>query len=246
VPEPGETPIRVKICGVRRPEDARHAALAGADYVGAILSPGFGRSVEPEAAARFLDGLDAVLVAVTVDAGPEAAAGAARAAGAGVIQLHGDEPPETLRALRDEGDWRLWKAVRIREKDDVVAALERWAEVADGLLLDGFRAGRAGGSGTAFPWEALEGVRTQVPQALMLVVAGGLTPENVAEAVRRLSPDVVDVSSGVEAAPGSKDPERIRSFVERARAGGGTGSGSGSASGPRSAPRARPRALEVP
>jgi phosphoribosylanthranilate isomerase len=233
----------VKICGVRRPEDARAAISAGADYVGAILSPGFVRSVEAETASGFLESAEAVLVAVLVNPEVEAATRAARTAGAGVIQLHGDEPPEALRQLRDEGDWRLWKAVRVRDAHDVLAAVERWAEVADGLLLDGFRAGHAGGSGTAFPWSALEAVRAQIPAGLRLVVAGGLDPGNVAEAVRRLSPDVVDVSSGVEVGPGRKDPGRVRAFVEHARR--ATAGGAGSGRGPGES-RSRSIPSEVP
>jgi phosphoribosylanthranilate isomerase len=210
--------IRVKICGVTRREDARHAASAGADYIGAILSPGYPRSIEPEIAATFLEGGPATLVAVFVDAAVPKAARAARTAGAGVIQLHGEERPDHLRALRAEGPWRLWKAVRVRRPAEVMAAAERWVGIADGLLLDGFREGSGGGQGARFPWKALEAVRHQIPVELALVVAGGLTPENVEKAVSRLAPDVVDVSSGVERLLGVKDPDRVRTFIQRARA----------------------------
>lgn len=208
---------RVKICGVTRREDARQAAAAGADYVGAILSPGFDRSVEAAAAARFVPGGEVALVAVTVDAGVDGAAAAAREAGAAVIQLHGRETPGELRALRGEGGWRLWKAVRVRRADDLLSALDRWHGVADGLVVEGFLAGHAGGAGATFPWDVLERLRERVPRDLALVVAGGLAPANVAEAVARLSPDVVDVSSGVESRRGVKDPERVRAFIEQAR-----------------------------
>ena len=217
MPDPRAERVRTKICGVRRPEDARAAVAAGAHYVGAILSPGFGRSVEPSVAAGFVEDGEAVLVGVLVDAETDEVLSAARVARARVIQLHGEEPPGVLRALRSEGDWRLWKAVRVRDADDIGLALDRWVGVADGILLDGHRQGRVGGGGVSFPWEALEAVRDQVPASLALVVAGGLTPENVGEAVRRLAPDVVDVSSGVESRPGVKDPERIRAFVESVR-----------------------------
>jgi phosphoribosylanthranilate isomerase len=210
--------VRVKICCVRRAEDAREAVAAGADYVGALLSPGFGRSVEAHAAARFLEGAGATLVAVVVDAGVQKTVRLARAAGAGVIQLHGSEPPEALRALREEGNWRLWKATRVRGASDLEQAFEQWGDVADGILLDGFREGSVGGTGTTFPWESLESLRGSLPERLELIVAGGLTPENVAEAVARLAPDVVDVSSGVEASLGVKDPAKVRAFVANARA----------------------------
>jgi phosphoribosylanthranilate isomerase len=207
----------VKICTIRRVEDARHAILAGASYVGAMLSPGFGRSVDARTAVRFTDGGKATLVAVVVNAGVAEAARVARSAGAGVIQLHGNEQPEELAALREEGDWRLWKSAAIRQASDLEEALDRWVEKADGLLLDGFRAGSHGGTGVTFPWEALEALRRSIPPRLTLIVAGGLTPDNVGEAVRRLAPDVVDVSSGVEASLGVKDPHKVRSFIEAAR-----------------------------
>jgi phosphoribosylanthranilate isomerase len=211
--------LQVKICGVMRSEDARHAAAAGADYVGTILSPGHPRSIEPARAGEFRLGEGVTLAAIFVDATVADAAAAARIAGAGVIQLHGDERSEQLRALREEGAWKLWKAIRVRSSADIASAAERWAGVADGLLLDGFREGAAGGHGAGFPWEALEAVRHEIPAGLTLIVAGGLTPDSVQEAVTRLAPDVVDVSSGVEVVRGVKDSERVRSFVERARAG---------------------------
>ena len=219
--EPRRSPVEVKICGVMRSEDARHATSVGADYIGAILSPGYSRSIEPEVAARFVEGTRARLVGVFVDAPLALAVRASRTAGAHVIQLHGDERPDLLRALRNEGPWRLWKAIRVRRAAEIVAACDRWVGIADGLLLDGFREGSAGGQGARFPWKALERVRHNVPPQLTLIVAGGLTPENVEIAVARLSPDVVDVSSGVEELLGVKDPERVRAFVERARAAAG-------------------------
>ena len=209
---------RVKICGLTLPEDARLAISAGAHYLGAILSPGFGRSVDAAVAAQFASGSDATLVAVVVNAGVEEAARVARSVGAGVIQLHGSEDPGELDALRDEGDWQLWKSVAVRRASDVEQALDRWVESADGLLLDGFRAGSAGGSGVTFPWEALEALRPDIPEELTLVVAGGLTPDNVGEAVARLSPNVVDVSTGVEERLGVKDASKVRAFVSAARA----------------------------
>jgi phosphoribosylanthranilate isomerase len=216
--------VKVKICGLTRVDDARAAMSAGADYLGAILSPGFGRSVAPHAAARFSDGGEAALVAVVVDAGVQESARLARAAGAEVIQLSGSELPETLAALREEGSWRLWKAARVRAASDLVDAFERWSDVADGILLEGYREGSAGGAGATFPWDALESLRASVPAGLELIVAGGLVPDNVAEAVARLAPDVVDVSSGVEARLGVKDHAIVRAFVANARASANAGS----------------------
>jgi phosphoribosylanthranilate isomerase len=214
---PDASGTKVKVCGLTRPEDARLAVQAGAHYLGAILSPGFGRSVDASVAAQFAKGNDATVVAVVVNAGIAEAARVARAVGAGVIQLHGSEDPGELDALRGEGEWRLWKSVAVREASDLEQALDRWVETADGLLLEGFRAGSAGGTGATFPWEALEALRSDIPEELTLVVAGGLNPENVAEAVTRLSPDVVDVSTGVEERLGVKDASKVRAFVRAAR-----------------------------
>ena len=214
-----DAPPRVKICGVTRVEDARLAADAGADFVGAVLSPGFGRSVPPSVAAGYAPGSDGpTLVAVVVDPGPGEVEAWAAESGAGVVQLHGEETPELLRSLRERGPWSLWKAVRVSMADDVRAAVERYGEVADGLLLDGARSGeRGGGHGVRFPWEAAEEAREAL-RGLTFVAAGGLTPESVGEAVRRLRPDVVDVSSGVEARVGVKEPALVRAFARNARA----------------------------
>jgi phosphoribosylanthranilate isomerase len=208
--------VRTKICGITRLEDAGLAGRAGADYVGAILSPGFRRSVEPEFASRYPEESGRPLVAVTVDAPMPDLVDIARRAGASVLQLHGDEPPERLEALRDEGEWELWKALRVRSADEVRAALDRYADAADGLLLDGWHPEHRGGSGIRFPWDLVEPVRPEFPSGLRFIAAGGLQPENVAEAVQRLSPDVVDVSSGVEIEHGIKDPARVRAFIRNA------------------------------
>ena len=108
----------------------------------------------------------------------------------------------------------------MRTTDEVLVALEAFAGVADGLLLDGWHPEHAGGSGVRFPWDLVEPVRYRFPEGLTFVAAGGLRPSNVAEAVERLDPDVVDVSSGVEISPGVKDAGRIHAFIRNARAAG--------------------------
>lgn len=211
------TEVRVKICGLTRPDDAAVAVEAGADLLGVVLVPSSPRASTPEDAARIRGDLDAELVLVTADRPVEELAAFARTAGADVLQLHGSEGPETLRRLRDRGDWILWKAVRIRSRDDAERALDCYAGVADGLLWDGWDPDRLGGAGSLFPWDEVASVRRAFPDGLTLIAAGGLTPTNVADAVRRLAPDVVDVSSGVEAAPGRKEPARIRAFIRSVR-----------------------------
>ncbi len=210
--------MRVKLCGICRPADAALAAAAGADYLGVILSPGFRRSQAAEAAASIYAAAGTLRRAgVFVDA----AQGTIEEAVAGyqlrVIQLHGAEPPALARALRRPG-LEVWKALRPRSPEELLAAAQAYADAADALLLDG--AG-AGGTGTRFDWEAVARVRERLPAGLRLVVAGGLTAANVAEAVARLRPDVVDVSSGVESAPGEKSPEAVRAFLAAARAAAG-------------------------
>lgn len=216
-------PLAVKICGLTQVEDARMAARAGATYLGAVLSVGFRRSVEPGVAARYTDETGRPLVAVLVDETPSRAAQLARATGAGVLQLHGNEPPRVLKSLRGLGEWQIWKALRVRSADEVLEALERYGPLADALLLDGWHPEHRGGSGARFPWDVVAPIRDRFPQGLALVAAGGLGPENVAEVVARLRPDVVDVSSGVEIRPGIKDPGRVRAFIRNARQAGRSG-----------------------
>ncbi len=209
--------VRVKICGLTRREDVVVADRAGADYVGVIVSAGFVRSVEPHRAAELVRGVSAVPVAVVVDERPDGVAAAATAVGAEVVQLHGDEPPELVRELAARGAWRLWKSIRVRDPDDVPRAVERYGALVDGLLLEGFRDGVVGGGGARLDLDALARVRAAIPGHLELILAGGLGPDTVGDAAARFGPTVVDVSSGVEREPGSKDADLVRRFVQAAR-----------------------------
>jgi len=223
---------RVKICGLRRAEDVRAAASAGADYLGFVLAGG-PRHVEPETARDLHEAVGSPAVprsvgdahssperprpvAVLVDASAEDALASASAAGAGIVQLHGAETPETCRALREAG-LEVWKALRPRSEEELRTLVGRYREVVDGIHVEGWSARAAGGTGTGFPWIWAEALRDDLTPGPALILAGGLTPENVSEAVRRVRPFAVDVSSGVELRPGVKDPERVRAFVERAR-----------------------------
>lgn len=209
--------IRVKICGVTRTEDAIVAAHAGADYVGAILSEGFGRSVPVENAVAYGAETGLPIVGVTVDESLETLVRLGEEAELSVVQLHGSESPDLVRRLREAGPWRVWKALRVRSSDEIEEAFARFGGVADGLLLDGWHPEHRGGSGVRFPWDLLSPLRGGFPDGLTFIAAGGLTPENVGEAIRHMRPDVVDVSSGVEIAHGVKEPGRVRSFVRGAR-----------------------------
>lgn len=209
---------RLKVCGITRRVDAEAAAAAGAAFLGVVLAPGGKRTVAAAQAGALLAGLPAIRVGVFVDAGADGLRRAGELAGLDVLQLHGDEPPELLRELRAEGRWRVWKALRPRDAAEFRAGVERYAADADALLLDGFSAQAHGGTGTAFPWEEVGALRGLVPAGLPLVAAGGMRADNVGRAVALLRPDVVDVSSGVESAPGIKDRTAIESFAAALRA----------------------------
>jgi phosphoribosylanthranilate isomerase len=212
--------VRVKICGIARPGWALAAAEAGADAVGLVFAEG-PRRVTPEVAAEIVRALPPWVtpVGVFVDEPPERVLAVARAVGLGAVQLHGDEPPEAMAAL---GTMKVIKAVRIGSPGDLAAA-RAWRERAralgrppDAYLVDALvPGGPRGGTGRLADWSsarqlAEEGFRP-------LVLAGGLGPENVAEAVRTVRPWGVDGSSGLESAPGVKDPARMRAFVEAVR-----------------------------
>ena len=209
--------LGVKICGITTPEDALVAQELGADYLGMILSQGFSRSILPDEAVDIGLVAETPLVAVLVDESLDEAQRIAELSGASVVQLHGEENVEYVEELRRRGMWTIWKAVRVRDPEDVTRAVEGLGTSVDGLLLDGWHPDRPGGSGVSFSWEGVRVMRDQIPSALKVIVAGGLTPGNVADAVRVLRPDVVDVVSGVELNIRRKDPERIGAFVRNAR-----------------------------
>lgn len=217
--ERGDRPfdrVRVKICGLTRREDALLADQLGADYLGVVLTAGFGRSVDPEAAAALVAGTKATRVAVLVNESPDEAESRARALGAGVIQLQGEEDVSVFEALRSRGEWKLWKCVRARSSEDVERAVGRYGEVADGILVEGWKEGVVGGGGAALTARP-EAVRAAISEDLDFVLAGGLRPDNVARAVALLRPDVVDVSSGIETAPRQKAPELVHAFIDAVR-----------------------------
>jgi phosphoribosylanthranilate isomerase len=207
----------VKFCGLTRPEDAREAARLGAAYVGVIFAGG-PRTVTPQKAREVLQAANGGPAAVGVFGADEAdsIAACAGTAGVQVIQLHGDPRAADVRAMRRRFDGRIWAVARADG-----SLLPEWAEElfqeADAVLLDTRVRGRLGGTGVAFEWSALAESLASLRGRTPVVLAGGLTPGNVAEAVRVLAPDVVDVSSGVESSPGIKDHLRMRAFFEAAQ-----------------------------
>lgn len=206
----------VKICGLTRNVDARLAEGLGADFLGVVLSSGFARSVPPAAAAAVVESTTANRVAVLVDEHPPDAARLGASIGASVLQLHGSEDESAVRALRDLGEWTLWKAVRARSLDDIHRTVDRVGAAVEGLLIEGWKQGVVGGGGARLTLEPAA-VRDAIPRGLTFVLAGGLTPDLVAAAVEGFDPGVVDVSSGVEASAGRKDRRLMESFIRSVR-----------------------------
>ena len=211
----------VKICGITRPADGHLAARAGATYVGTVLTSGFSRSVDAATARAVAEVAGLPLVILLVDPTLDEAVTAARATGASVVQLHGREDPTTVSRLRARGPWTVWKGAPVRDAADALTALDRYGGDVDGLLFDGWHEKLPGGTGTRFPWRSLAGIRDRFAPGQRFVAAGGLNPDNVAEAVSILRPHVVDASSGVELRVGVKDPAKVRGFVRAARDAGG-------------------------
>jgi phosphoribosylanthranilate isomerase len=203
---------RVKICGLCRPQDAAAAVESGADYVGVILAPQTRRSQTLSAARQIFDSAGSTRrVGVFVNPQLSEIVEAIDTLKLAVVQLHGDEPPAFVQTI--DRTVEIWKAVRVRQPEEVGLAASRYSRVVQALLLDAFHPSHAGGSGAILDWSAMSTARAQLPAGLSLVLAGGLTPDNVVEAVHILKPDVVDVSSGVEQAVGEKSAERMRAFV---------------------------------
>ncbi|MGH7446585.1 MAG: phosphoribosylanthranilate isomerase [Longimicrobiales bacterium] len=207
--------VEVKICGVCRAKDARAAADAGAAWVGVILAPGRRRSRTMAQAAVIFEAVPVRRVGVFVDAPADVVIAAAGALALDAVQLHGDEPVELVRRIRDAVEAEVWKALRVQGTADFAHGAAAYAHWTDALLLDGWSADAHGGAGARFDWEGI--AAAGVPYGARLIVAGGLTPENVATAVTLLAPSMVDVSSGVEAAPGRKSAARMQAFVAAAR-----------------------------
>jgi phosphoribosylanthranilate isomerase len=193
---------RVKVCGITRPEDAELAVELGAWALGFILWPGSRRHVDPALAAGIARTMRrrAQLVGVFVNQPLDEIARAVDELGLTHVQLHGDEGPSFAAAAGQRTGARVIKAIRVRSRADMVDA-ERFHT--DLQLLDG------PGSGRPWDWRLAAERRTRTP----LVLAGGLTPDTVADAIETVRPWAVDVASGVEAEAGVKDPEKLRAFM---------------------------------
>ena len=206
--------IRVKICGLTRPEDVTAVADAGAAYAGFVFFPKSPRNVSIETARELAVDVPVGVakVALVVDADDALLDAITSAVPLDILQLHGHETPERVTEVRSRYGLPVMKAVGVADAEDV-AALDLYADVADQILVDAKppkNADLPGGNGVSFDWRLISARRWSVPWML----AGGLTPDNVAEAIALTGAKQVDVSSGVETSPGVKDAEAIRAFIQ--------------------------------
>jgi phosphoribosylanthranilate isomerase len=199
---------RVKICGITSAEDALAAVEAGADALGFVFVPGTPRLVHPETAERIVADLPPFVTAVGVfvDQPLEEVLRIAARCNLQAVQLHGDEPEAFSRRI----PLKVIKAVRVREAPDLRPIATYPAHA---FLLDAFVEGLAGGTGTPISWDLAVQAKGHAP----IILSGGLRPETVGLAVRRVRPYGVDVSSGVEMRPGRKDHQKVREFIAAVR-----------------------------
>lgn len=202
----------IKFCGLTRAVDAEHAVALGAAYVGVIFAGGPRLLTISRAAEVFAPVPAAVRrVGVFADQTANEIAETAEAVGLSVVQLHAGADRARVEQIRQFFDGDIWLAHRVKD-DTLPAAASELATYGDGIVLDTFVATVLGGSGKPMDWHRLAPRLDTIRHSKRLILAGGLRPENVARAIAAISPDVVDVSSGVEAAPGIKDHERMRAF----------------------------------
>jgi phosphoribosylanthranilate isomerase len=214
------TMFRVKICGITNPTDAEAAVAAGADAIGLNFYSGSSRCIDRAKARSIVAvvGDRACKVGVFVDAATDEIVATCDELKLDLVQLHGDERPDVLRPLAPRP---VMKAFRLGP--DGLAPVRAWLEECVRIslfpklvLLDGFHPGRFGGTGQVADW-TMAAAYAATPGVPPLVLAGGLTAENVAEAIRAVRPAAVDAAGGVESSPGHKDAEKMRAFVAAAR-----------------------------
>ena len=211
-------PTEIKICGLTRAVDAEFADAAGVEYLGVIFAGG-PRERTPAQAREALSGRRARKVGVFGSQSPAEIATVAETVGLHVVQLHDAADAEQVERVRAATGLEVWAVVRTT--DGVLPdAVEELCEAADAIHIDALVPGRLGGTGVPLPWDRLGEALDALDYHPRIVLAGGLTADNVAEAIELVAPNVVDVSSGVESAPGVKDHARLRAFIAAARAAG--------------------------
>jgi phosphoribosylanthranilate isomerase len=212
-----------KICATTNLADAKLAVNAGADALGFIFAPS-SRQIQPETAATIIEALPTSVakIGVTINQSSEAVARLSQNVGLTGIQLQGDEPADQFRAYRMAlGSRKIIKTLQARQLlaggDDYLSQYLGVCEFFDAFLLDAGVPGQPGGTGVPFDWNALLPIVMRIKQYKPVIIAGGLTPQNVPEAVRLFEPWGVDVASGVEREPGRKDEAKVRAFVNAVR-----------------------------
>lgn len=200
---------RIKICGITRIEDALAAAQAGADAIGLVFHAASPRAISPEQAAAIVRALPPFVssVGLFVDASEARVNEVLRQVPLDMLQFHGDEPDEFCQRFARP----YLKAVRVRPGDDINALAAAWPG-ASGILLDSYKPGVPGGTGETFDWSMVPAQRSWP-----LILAGGLQADNVRQAIELTAPWAVDVSGGVEAVRGIKDPAKINAFIQEVK-----------------------------
>jgi phosphoribosylanthranilate isomerase len=209
--------VLIKICGIRDLATMNAALEAGADMVGFVFYPRSPRAISPVEATKLAKRARgrASIVALTVDAEDELLSRIVEAVDPDLLQLHGRETPVRIADLQARLAKPMMKAISVANADDL-KAIGTYAPLVDRLLFDATPPEgkvRPGGRGTVFDWSLL----SQIERTKPVMLSGGLTPDNVALAIRSVAPDGVDVSSGVETHPGAKDPKKISAFIRAAR-----------------------------
>lgn len=201
---------RVKICGITNTDDAFMAAEAGADALGYVFAPGSPRQVAPATVAGIIKELPPFVtnVGVFVNESVERVSEIAMRAGVDMVQLHGDEDADYCSMM----EFPVIKAVRVGSAGDL-EGLGAYDVAA--FLLDTYKEGVSGGTGETFDWDIADS--NEARGLGRLILSGGLTPDNVIEAVRKVTPYCLDASSGVESEPGRKDHQKVREFIEKVR-----------------------------
>jgi phosphoribosylanthranilate isomerase len=207
--------IQIKICGLTTPAAVEAAIAARADYIGLVHYAPSPRHLELAAARKLRDQAAGRIktVLLLVNAEPKIFAQAVAAVEPDIVQFHGNERPEWLAAVRSLAPIGVWKAFGLRDRSNLAQAAA-YAGAADLILYDAPAQALPGGTGTRCDWSLLTGHRHAMPWGL----AGGLDPDNVADAIAATAAPLVDVSSGVESAPGVKDMDRIAAFCQAVRA----------------------------
>lgn len=199
--------VKVKICGITNPDDAIHACECGADLIGFVFYKKSPRYIAPERAGLIIKRLPAPVekVGVFVNESSETINRIVEDTGLTVVQLHGEETPEFTKEIKV----KVIKAIRVKNEDDI-SGMQKYSVSA--FLLDSFTQSY-GGSGKTFNWE----IAKEAKKYGKIFLSGGLTPDNVADAISAVKPYGVDVSSGVESAPGKKDKNKVKEFLKKVK-----------------------------